>query len=387
MRSNKKFKFILWTVALGILIYNIYHLVLIIREEDDTRKSLLVEDIYAGITEQAIAVYLPGLLYEAEADEQEEFILEDESTCESIIEIKGRTIAERLLAENQTDAVTKENEQAKEDGGDSEEPVVAEVSPQIDISMERLSNFDYLLNNFFVVDPNTEASKDVINAESFMNTDLTLKTDAEKPQILIYHTHGQEEYQDSTKGDPSTGIVGLGDHLTDILTNTYGYNVIHNTQSFDNAKGELDRNKAYNYAREGIQKVLDENPSIDLIIDLHRDGVSDDKHLVTDIDGKPTAQIMYFNGLSYTNTGGELSYLENPYISENLALSFRLEYEAAKYYPSLTRCVYLKGYRYNLDLRPKSILLEVGAQNNTVEEARNAMEPFAYILNKVLKGE
>ena len=124
-----------------------------------------------------------------------------------------------------------------------------------------------------------------------------------------------------------------------------------------------------------------------MIIDLHRDGVSEDKHLVTDINGKPTAQIMYFNGLSYTNESGALDYLPNENVIANLAFSFRLEYEAAGYYPTLTRCVYLKGYRYNLDLRPKSILLEVGAQTNTVEEARNAMEPFAYILNKVLKGE
>ena len=52
-----------------------------------------------------------------------------------------------------------------------------------------------------------------------------------------------------------------------------------------------------------------------------------------------------------------------------------------------TRCIYLKGYRYNLHVRPRSILLEVGAQTNTVEEAMNAMEPFSVILDKVLKGQ
>lgn len=411
MKPKKNFKFILLTVMVAVCVYNVYHVFLIIREEDDTRKSLLVEDICAAITEQAIAVYLPGLLYESEAKKKEEVILEDESTCESIIETKGRTIAERLLAENQAQAIEQENEQAKEqakekqkekqkeeeqkdeqeesekDQKKEEEPVVAQASPLLDLSMERLANFDYLLNNFFVVDPNTTADSSKINAEAFMNTDLTIKGEASAPQILIYHTHSQEEFADSVEGDTSTGIIGLGDYLTEILTNTYGYNVLHDTQAFDMSGGSLDRNKAYNYAREGIQKVLEENPSIDVIIDLHRDGVSADKHLVTEIDGKQTAQIMYFNGLSYTNNSGELDYLYNPYISDNLAFSFRLEYEAAQYYPTLTRCVYLKGYRYNLDLRPKSILLEVGAQTNTVEEARNAMEPFAYILNKVLKGE
>ena len=400
MKPKNNFKFILLTVMVAVCVYNVYHVFLLIREEDNTRKSLLVEDICAGITEQAIAVYLPGLLYESEAEKKEEIILEDESTCESIIETKGRTIAERLLAENQAQAIEQENENAKEkqaeeeeqkeaenDQKKAEEPVVAQASPLLDLSMERLANFDYLLNNFFVVDPNTTADSSQINAETFMNTDLTVKGEASAPQILIYHTHSQEEFADSVEGDTSTGVIGLGDYLTEILTNTYGYNVLHDTQTFDLSGGSLDRNKAYNYARDGIEKVLAENPSIDVIIDLHRDGVSEDKHLVTEIDGKQTAQIMYFNGLSYTNNGGNLDYLYNPYISDNLAFSFRLEYEAAQYYPTLTRCVYLKGYRYNLDLRPKSILLEVGAQTNTVEEARNAMEPFAYILNKVLKGE
>ena len=67
--------------------------------------------------------------------------------------------------------------------------------------------------------------------------------------------------------------------------------------------------------------------------------------------------------------------------------SFQLSYMAARYYPKFTRCIYLKGYRYNLHMRPRSILLEVGAQTNTVQEAMNAMEPFSVILNKVLKGE
>jgi len=405
MKPKKNFKIILWAVMVAVCIYNVYHVFLLIREEDNTRKSLLIENIYAGITEQAIAVYLPGLLYESEREKKEEIILEDESTCESIIETKGRTIAERLLEENQAQAIQQENEQAKEKQKEeeqkekdtkekeedkqekNEEPVVAQASPLLDLSMERLANFDYLLNNFFVVDPNTTVDNSKINAETFMNTDLTIKGEATSPQILIYHTHSQEEFIDSVEGDTSTGVIGLGDYLAEILTDTYGYNVIHDTQTFDMAGGSIDRNKAYNYAREGIQKVLEENPSVDVIIDLHRDGVSEDKHLVTDINGKPTAQIMYFNGLSYTNNGGILEYLNNPYISDNLAFSFRLEYESAQYYPTLTRCVYLKGYRYNLDLRPKSILLEVGAQTNTVEEARNAMEPFAYILNKVLKGE
>ena len=81
-----------------------------------------------------------------------------------------------------------------------------------------------------------------------------------------------------------------------------------------------------------------------------------------------------------------MSYLPNPYIEENLAFSFQLEYQAALYYPDFYRGIYLAGLRYNLHLRKRALLLEAGAQTNTVQEVKNAMEPFADILNRVLKG-
>ena len=91
-----------------------------------------------------------------------------------------------------------------------------------------------------------------------------------------------------------------------------------------------------------------------MVIDLHRDGVPDDRHLVTEIDGKPTAQLLFYNGLSYTVNQGAVSYLPNPYIEENLAFSFQLEYQAAQYYPKLYRGIYLAGLRYNLHLKPRA---------------------------------
>ena len=101
------------------------------------------------------------------------------------------------------------------------------------------------------------------------------------------------------------------------------------------------------------------------------------------MDTPATAKV---NGLSYTTSKGSLDYLPNPYIQQNLAFSFQLEYQAAQYYPQFYRGIYLAGYRYNLHLRPRSLLLEAGAQTNTVQEVKNAMEPFADILDKVLQG-
>ena len=122
------------------------------------------------------------------------------------------------------------------------------------------------------------------------------------------------------------------------------------------------------------------------MIDLHRDGVGNNTHLVTSIDGKKTGQIMFFNGLSRTKKNGDIAYLKNPYIQDNLAFSFQLEYQAALYYPELYRGIYLAGLRYNLHLRPRALLLEAGAQTNTVQEVKNAMEPLADMLDKLLTG-
>ena len=259
--------------------------------------------------------------------------------------------------------------------------------PEIDLAPEKLADYDYLMNHFFIVDSATETTAEQINAAQFLAEDLTLPKEVGLPQILIYHSHSQEAFCDSREGKVEDTIVGVGDYLTKLLSETYGYQVMHVTEKFDLAGGELDRSKAYDYARAWLEPVLKENPSIQVVIDLHRDGVPDDRRLVTEINGKETAQLLFYNGLSHTINSGDLSYLPNPYIQDNLAFSFQLEYQAALYYPELYRGIYLAGLRYNLHLRPRALLLEAGAQTNTVQEVKNAMEPFADILNRVLQGK
>ena len=152
---------------------------------------------------------------------------------------------------------------------------------------------------------------------------MSITKDVTKPQILIFHTHSQETFADSVAGDPTTTIVGVGDYLTELLTQKYGYQVIHDTSVYDYVDGKLDRSKAYTYAEEGIAKILQENPSIEVVIDLHRDGVAETTHLLTEVDGKKMAKIMFFNGLSYSRVNGDIGYLYNPYRDDNLAMSFR----------------------------------------------------------------
>lgn len=249
------------------------------------------------------------------------------------------------------------------------------------VPMDKLQDFDYLIQHFYTVDSMTTITSDRLNADMMLGVDCKLQQDASKPQILIYHTHSQEGYKDSTQ-DPSTRVVGVGDRLTELLTKK-GYSVLHHKGTYD----VKDRDNAYSNVAPALQQLLAENPSIEVVIDLHRDGVPESAHLVSEVDGRPTAQIMFFNGLSYTTAVGDIDYLYNPYRKENLAFSLQLQLAATEQFPGFARPIYLKGYRYNLHFRPKSILVEVGAQTNTVEEAMNAMEPLAEILDTVLKGK
>lgn len=317
--------------------------------------------------------------------EQEELLMAEaeKDAADSRDERQEETQAEKdkIVDESKSGVEEKKEKEEKE-----EQETVALPHPQIDLSQAKLADFDYVMNHFFILDSNTETNAGQISGTRFLEEDMSIKQDSSVPQILIYHTHSQETFSDSREGETEDTIVGVGNYLTDILEKNYGYKVIHVTDAFDIMGGELDRSKAYDYARSSIEKVLEENPTVEVVIDLHRDGVPDDRHLVTEINGKQTAQILFYNGLSYTVNQGAVSYLPNPYIEDNLAFPFQLEYQAAQYYPQFYRGIYLAGLRYNLHLRPRALLLEAGAQTNTVEEVRNAMEPFADILNRVLKG-
>ncbi|MFR4350742.1 MAG: stage II sporulation protein P [Roseburia sp.] len=360
--------------------------------------------------EEILKLYMPGVVYSGAADEQTVaerllsrfFLLEGEQKSEKTYptQVESELSYEAILAreaadENYVDEDTGEIVMAGDaaqqtpsgeigTGSAVESQAVAGASPGkvVTYSREKLNDFDYLIQNFYQVDSTTTIDGSELNAEALLGKDLRLSHDTSTPQILIYHTHSQEGYSDSVPGDSSTSVVGVGDYLTRILTEQYGLNVIHHKGEYDVG----DRDHAYSKAGPGLEQILKENPSIEVVIDLHRDGVREDTRLVTDLNGAQTAQIMFFNGLSRTTSTGDIGYLNNPYIADNLSMSFQMQLKAAEYYPGLTRRIYLKGYRYNMHYCPKTLLVEVGAQTNTVQEAMNAMVPLADILNKVLTG-
>ena len=305
--------------------------------------------------------------------------LEDEMTNEMIL-------AMQEADENEVDEHGKlaKKDENTESAKQAEKEAKKTNQSSMDLSMEKLKNFDYLVSHFYTVDSSTFVNPEDLQAEKLLQADMKIDKTKEGPKILLYHTHSQEAFKDSVPGDVNTTIVGMGRILAQLLNEKYGIETLHHEGIYDMENGHIDRSKAYERAKPALRKILEENPSIEMVIDLHRDGVREDTHLVTEINGKPTAKIMFFNGLSRTRTNGKVTVLENPYIQNNLALSLQMKVAAEKMYPGFTRNIYLKGYRYNMHFKPKNMLIEGGAQTNTVEEMRNAMEVLAEILNEVV---
>lgn len=277
--------------------------------------------------------------------------------------------------------------QAADETAGEETTVLANTSPVGTIyPMSSLLDYDFLMSHFFIVDSSTSCDSSVIDPKALLGRDLTMPLEGKEPKILIYHTHSQESFADSIAGDEYGTVIGLGNTLTDILENKYGVSVYHETGVYDMIDGELDRSKAYSMVLPVVEQILRDNPSIKVVIDLHRDGVDEDVRLVTNINGKPTAKVMFFNGLCRGAVSGTNGYIQNPYLTDNLAFSLQLQLKADEKYPDFMRRIYLRSYRYNMHVAPRSLLVECGAQTNTVEEAHNAMEPLADILYSVLTG-
>ncbi len=341
---------------------------------------------------------------ETEEDQMTELQTEAETDTEGTAELQAEAATETEtmahvsdMTEEQAENAGTEKSNETSEGGEETQIGSAETSAdEIPVqetmvgtifsqALPQLLDFTYLLSNYYNVDADTSADAELLDVEKLLSADLSIEQDSSVPQILIYHTHSQEAFADSVEGEVSDTIVGMGEILADQLR-AYGYNVIHDTGVYDLVDGVLDRSAAYDYAREAVTDILEEYPSIEVVIDLHRDGVSGGKEdFVTEIDGESVSKIMFFNGLSRDENGDEISWLPNAYLSENLAFSLQLQILANSEYPGFARKIYLKEERYNLHLRARSLLIEAGTQLNTVEEEQRAMEPLANLIRQVLE--
>lgn len=356
--------------AVGLLFPNLSYP---FHKEDE---SLLPEKIYKSVLKQLpVFCYVDSCTeYETETENQMtyEMIIQKEANDEYGYEIEESPV---IIEETET-SIKRMEEENKESKKETEKQPPAELP--VDIP------YQSLLTSYYNVENSTMTSATELDSKKLLEKDMTLDLDSEKPQILIYHTHSQEGFVDSVEGDSSTTVVGVGAYLAELLREK-GFQVLHHTAVYDMQNGKLDRNKAYTLAEADLKQVLEANPSIEVVIDIHRDGLSkESQKLVTEINGKPTAKIMFVNGLSRTKQVGNIEYLKNPNLSDNLSFSLKLQMKGTACYPGLNRKILLKGYRYNLHLKPRTLLVEVGAQTNTLQEEKNAMEPLADILAQVL---
>ena len=333
-------------------------------------------------------IYPTGEYYRIYAGQGEACVSYDGyvDTIAQVVNITGQDDNKEDNNQNQENDVSVESDKAT--GGETESEkstniIAADTVTGNVYDRQDLNDYNFC-QQFYTVTSITSLTKEIFRPSEFLDKDMKITHDSSSPQILIFHTHSQEKFADSTDDD-STSILGVGDYLTELLTGK-GYNVIHDRSFYDYVDGKLDRSKAYTYAEQGIESILESNPSIEVVIDLHRDGVADTTHLVTEVDGRQMAKIMFFNGISYSNVKGNINYLYNPYRDDNLAMSLQMHLIGEAYYPGFLRRNYINAYRYCLHERAKSMLIEAGAQTNTFEEVKNAMEPLADMLDKLLTG-
>ena len=156
---------------------------------------------------------------------------------------------------------------------------------------------------------------------------MKIDTGTGGPKVLIYHTHSQEEFADSTPGDTSTSIVGVGEYLTQLL-NDKGIETIHDTGVYDIINGKLDRSNAYEYAGKAVEKILEEESdcrSPDR--PAPRRELREGTHLVTQINGKTDGEDHVFQRSEPFAYEWCIDYLPNPYIQDNLAFSLQMQIE------------------------------------------------------------
>ena len=213
--------------------------------------------------------------------------------------------------------------------------------------------------------------------------DLTLPT--EGYQVLILHTHATEAYTPEAEElyresdayrttDPEHSVLRVGEELADALS-AWGLNVLHDTTLYDYPS----YSGSYTRSGQAVEEYLAAYPSIRLVIDLHRDALGDDQvvyRTLADIDGVYAAQIMFVMGTDVN--------LDHPAWRENLALALTLQTAVQARYPTLMRPTVLCDYRYNQQLSPGCLLMEVGTSGNTLPEALEAVRRFAETAGPVL---
>ena len=252
-------------------------------------------------------------------------------------------------------------------------------------------------NDAPVLDAADKAATVTINNETSYEMDVaaclaagtTIRSTGDGPQVLIVHTHGSESYtpdaafpytpsENTRTTDTRYNVVRVGDELQKVLEEG-GVQAVHICDIFDSPtySGSYDRSLA------AIEEALAQYPTIQVVIDLHRDSILTDDGTAyktsCTIDGTEMAQLMFVVG---TDEGG----LYHPNWQSNLNYVTGLQYRLNRAWPGLMRPVNLRTQRFNQHATPGSMLVEVGSSGNTMTEALAAIRLFGQTLAADLTG-
>ena len=245
----------------------------------------------------------------------------------------------------------------------------------------------------FTITEGNESYKN-IQIKNTSSTDIDIKKELEsklgfementdEPQVLIYHTHTSESFLPYDTGyfyesfyprttDTSQNICAVGEEISKQL-NKAGIKTIHDTTLHDYPS----YNGAYDRSYATVSKYIEKYPSIKVTLDIHRDGIGTDTQKskpVFTVNGKKAAQIMILSGYNYDDSE-EFSDWEY-----NLRFALRIQQKANEMYPDMVRPLNFSDFMYNMNVNTGSLLIEMGAESNTIEEVRYS----GYLLGKVL---
>lgn len=215
------------------------------------------------------------------------------------------------------------------------------------------------------------------------------KAELSAPTVLVFHTHTTESYLQVDDGvfhkgyetrseDPARNMVRVGDELCRVLEEN-GIGVLHDTNIYDKSY-----NGAYARSRVTVLDYLAKYPTIQVVLDVHRDAIyySDTSHCkpTAVINGEKAAQVMIITGAE------EGQITDFPHWEENLRFALALQKEAQERFEGLMRPVYFCQRKYNMDTAKCSLLLEIGSDANTLEEACRSAHMIGEALTALLKG-
>ncbi|RXM67511.1 stage II sporulation protein P [Clostridium tetani] len=263
-----------------------------------------------------------------------------------------------------------------------EEPLTILGKEMAFIDTNEVYNTDYKLHPFKLDEKYVLKEEKVVTKElnkKIHNPSLKKRLDKSKPEVFIYHTHATESYkpEENFSLDLNKTVCAVGDILTKELEDNYGISVIHDKTVHDaNAY-------AMSYERSGVtvDKYLKKYGDFKLVIDLHRDGVKNTKLIepfITNINGENVAKIMF------------VLAQKNPHYKENLKVANSLLDISSRVFPGFCkphRCYDHVTRHFHQNKSNNSVLIEVGANSNNLQDAKNSAKYLARIIGEYINGK